>query len=202
MNAHGHRRRERAEHPRYSGLAILADAPDHAADIGNLNAVALPRNRPDDIRIRHEIVDISLMHERVPKGNDLFSVDRRNRPRRTDAEITVDNGNADRLTTLKRRIVARMYLTAVSRRTERNERRAGGQVLFQITQPRRIESTRKEIRLLLRLALFRCLALCRRVLFRRFVCFFRGLLCTFCIVRLLTGERIDHIAPLCLTLRT
>ena len=115
MNLHRHGGRERPENARNASLAILIHAPDHAADIRDLYAVALPGDRADDIRIRHEVVDIPLVHKGMSECHDLPAVNRRHRTRRTDAEITVDECHTDRLSARKRCIVARMKFCTCAR---------------------------------------------------------------------------------------
>ena len=115
MNLHRHGGRERPENARNASLAILIHAPDHAADIRDLHAVALPCNRADDIRIRHEVVDIPLVHKGVSERQDLLAVDCRHRARRTDAEIAVDERHTDGLTARERCIVARMKFCTCAR---------------------------------------------------------------------------------------
>ena len=205
MDLHRHRRRERSEYPCDPRLTILIDTPDHTADVRDLHAVALPRNRPDDISIRHEIVDISLVHERMTKRDDLFAIHCRHRACRTDAEIPVDECHTDGLTARERRIIACVQLGTCAKTAERQE---GGsihwKVVLQIAQPRSVKALRKEICLLLRRISrlgFRILGgavrMCgsrRRLRCRRRVGVRRSIL------RLLPLQHRDHIAPLCFAL--
>ena len=151
MNLHRHRGRECPENPRNPRLAILIDTSDHAADVRDLHAVALPRNRPDDIRIRHEVVDIPLVHKGMPECDNLLAIDRRHRARRANAEIAVDKSYTDRLTARKRRVIARMKLCRCARTAQRKERcPAHRELVLQIAQTRPVKAARKEIRLFLR----------------------------------------------------
>ena len=203
MNLYRHGGRERPENSRDPRLAILIDAPDHTADIRDLHAIALPRDRPDDIRIRHEVVDIPLVHKGMPERDDLLAVDRRHRARRADAEIAVDKSHADRLTARKRRIIARMKLCRCARTAQRKERcPPHRKLILQIAQTRPVKAARKEICLFLRCIdrLLRCILgstvvrTCSSIIGR---CGFIGV--HRCPLRLLIVQCRNHITPLCLT---
>ena len=202
MDTDRHRGRVGSENSGNPRLTVLVDAANHAADVGNLYPVALTRNCADNLSICHEVVDIPLMHEGMPECHNLLPVNGSHRACRTDAEIAVDQSSTDRLAFFEHSIIACMELAARPPAAERQEGRIRRKLVLEIAQARRIESARKEIRLLLCCAGF-CLLRLRRsigsLFLRAFLCF-RGSFCP--LLRRLPFERLQHITPLCLALRT
>ena len=135
MNTYGNRCWERPKNPRNARLTILIDTSDHTADVRDLHAVALSCDRTDHIGIRHEVVDVSLVHKGVPERQHLLAVDCRHRSRSADAEIPIDERDTNRLPARERCIIARGKRCIAACRAQRKERTAGGHILPQIAQP-------------------------------------------------------------------
>ena len=118
MDLHRNDGRELAEASGYPRLAILVDTADDIADIGDLHAIALPRDRADDRRIRHEIVHVPLVQERMAEREDLVAIHGCHRARRADREITADDGDADRAPGREARVIVRAGIRGTADRRE------------------------------------------------------------------------------------
>ena len=118
MDLHGNDGRELAEEAGDTRLAVLVDAADDVADIGNLHAVALSRDRADDRGVRHEIVHVALVQERMAERENLVAIHGRHRARRADREITADDGDADRAPGREARVIVRAGIRGTADRRE------------------------------------------------------------------------------------
>ena len=159
LHAHAHRHAlgKCADDAGDARLSILIDAPDDVADARNLHAVRRTADRADDPGIRHEVVDISLVQERMTKGEHALSVDCRHRPRRADGKIAVGNGDADGAPGRESRIIDDMCTWR--RRAEgwhlARLEPEGGELLLHIGGAASAEPCEIERRLRLRLVLLR-----------------------------------------------
>ena len=84
-DGYGHDGRERPQHSRNARFAILIDAPDNVPDTRELDAVAHDAAyRADNRRVRHEVVDVACVRERVPEGENFFAVNGGDSARRAE----------------------------------------------------------------------------------------------------------------------
>ena len=164
-----HDRGEIADGAGDARLAVLIDAADDVADVRDLHAVALAADRANDRRVRHEVVDVAAVQERMAEAENLLAVHGRDRARRADGEVTVDDGDADRTARLQARVVERIAL-AFRAHTHRHEGdvMAHRHVLLQEVDARPIEARKVHdgLGLLRQLFLVGCSRFLSRGIFR------------------------------------
>ena len=94
---------ERSQNSRQARLAILIDASDDVTDVRQFDAVAgESAYRTDNGGISHEVIDVARMSEGMSEGENSVAVDGGDCARRAEQKISVDNGDTECRTGLKR----------------------------------------------------------------------------------------------------